>query len=382
MIDTIIEQIDPRKIVNQWYSRPILLRDEHIVREGFLQNGYVSTYLISCRVATVPEIQKFFEKEPHGYTSQKAAEVARTVMRGDTTRKAGDYRFCYDGHIRKSVSIQLMNEGALQKDFKLKSELVMSMPVQDEIAYGLSRNAPHSFCVPLSFLATLLRCHDYDVELNIWLRKRRQKCLSATEVARRLVSSTTKGFQDDKAMKKRTETKRQILGISRKLPSSTVEFLRKFICNDEEGLQMAFTLANMRAVPRTLTEEEFLMLMKRFIRYYQDCLPSPKPLLPKDVSTQVIHLRRAIEELEKFKKLCEYDEIPNEMHTVAERITATQMLDLEMQENAFSKALLLPLETACRNLVPNGTNHLEIARKNCKKHRNKTVQNQFYPTDL
>ena len=217
--------------------------------------------------------------------------------------------------------------------------------------------------MPLSFLATLLRCHEYDVELNIWLSQRRQKHLSATEVARRLVSSTVRGVQDDKVMSKQTETKRQILGVARKLPVSTVDYLRDFMCNDDGGLQVAFTLANLRAIPKRVTAEECLMLVKRFIRYYQDCLPSPKPLLPKDVSTQLVQIRRAIKELEKFKTLCDYDEIPNEMTTIAERMTCTQLLDIQMQEHAFSKHLIQPLETACRNLVPNGTNHLEIARK-------------------
>ena len=126
--DTVTEFVDPCKIVNLWYSRPILSRDEDIVREGFLKNGYISTYLISCRVATVPEIQLLFEREPHCYTPEKAAEVARAVIREETDGRAGGYRFCYDGHIRKRVAIQLVEEGVLIKDFKLKGELVMSMP--------------------------------------------------------------------------------------------------------------------------------------------------------------------------------------------------------------------------------------------------------------
>ena len=123
--DIVTEYLDPRKIVNLWYSRPILPRDEDIFREGFLQNGYISTYLISCRVATVPEIQSLFEREPHCYTPEKASEVARAVIREETDGRAGRYRFCYDGHIRRKVAIQLVDDGVLMKDFKLRAELVI-----------------------------------------------------------------------------------------------------------------------------------------------------------------------------------------------------------------------------------------------------------------
>ena len=256
------------------------------------------------------------------------------------------------------------------------------MPAQDEIAYRLSRNALHSLCVSLSFLATLLRCYEYDVELNNWLSQRQQKRLSATEVARRLVLSTARGFQDDKIMSKQTGTKRQILGVARKLPISTVDYLRDLMCNDDEGLQVALTLANLRAIPKRVRPEECLILVKRFIRYYPHCLPSPKPLHPKDVSTQLVQLRRAINELEKFKPLCDYDEIPNEMTTIAERMTCTQLLDIQMQEHAFNKHIIPPHETACRNLVPNGTNHLEIARKRLEKYPKRAVSPQVCSNNL
>lgn len=41
----------------------------------------------------------------------------------------------------------------------------------------------------------------------------------------------------------------------------------------------------------------------------------------------------------------------------------TQLLDQELTENAFKPDILEPLVNACRNLVPNGTNHLSIAEQ-------------------
>lgn len=365
--------VDPRKIVNTFFSRPILPKDKEVVKQGFYQNGYIDSYLISCRYAKAPEIEAFFRRAPHCYSSEKAAEVTRATMRQGNS---GGYMFCYDGHIRKFVSIDLIEENFLSINFKLKSSLHRSTSPQDEIAFSLSRNSVHSFCVPLSFLLTLLRCHDYDIEANAPRRAMKQKVLSATEVGKRMVLSISKIVSNEKAVSKIAETRRQVLGITRKLPISVIEFLRSFVSNDDEGLQVCFTLANLRAIPKSVTEEQSLYLIKRFIRYYETCLPTPKPIHGKDVAHQLVHVRRAERELEKFKKLCEYDVIPEEMETLSQRMLCTQLLDVEMAENAQNDHLFEPLETACRNLVPNGTNHLEIAFRKLPRDEGNELQDK------
>lgn len=64
---------------------------------------------------------------------------------------SGGHCFCYDGHIRKFVSIELTEEGFLEVGFKLKAAIYPAMSIEDEIALSLSHNLTNDFCVPLSF---------------------------------------------------------------------------------------------------------------------------------------------------------------------------------------------------------------------------------------
>lgn len=288
-----IEHVDPKKIVNVFFSRPVLPADKAIVKEGFLSNGYQHTYLISCRPASAPEVESFLRQE-HEYSPEKAAAVTKTVM---AKGESGGYRFCYDGHIRKYVSIDLIDEGILAPNFKLKSSLHHDMSPEEAIAFSLSKNSVQSFCVPLTFLVTFLRCHEYDYEVNASRTVKRQKPLSATEVGRRMVSCNGKNIVEDKLLSKQAETKRQILGVCRRLPPGTVDFLRDFLVEDIDGLHVSFTLANLRAIPRNVSDEECLCLVKRIVRYYETCLPSPKPIHPKNLPEQLVNVRRAEQEL-------------------------------------------------------------------------------------
>lgn len=46
-----------------------------------------------------------------------------------------------------------------------------------------------------------------------------------------------------------------------------------------------------------------------------------------------------------LKEICNYDEIPNEILWIVEQMTGTQLLDMDMQKIAFSRHLLLSLES-------------------------------------
>lgn len=77
-----------------------------------------------------------------------------------------EYFYAYDGLIRKRSLIELTEDGILEPGFKLKSKLMEHLSRDDEIAYTISVNGTHEFSVPLSFLALLLRCREYDDVVN------------------------------------------------------------------------------------------------------------------------------------------------------------------------------------------------------------------------
>lgn len=235
------------------------------------------------------------------------------------------------------------------------------MSIQDEIALSLSHNLTNEFCVPLSFLATLIRCHDYDQAVNAERRLKGQNLYSASEVGKFMVQSTAGRVKSDKAIAKMAETRRQILGVSRKLPHVVFEYFRNMMSQDKEGLQVALTMSNLRAVPRKLQYEEYVYLTKRMVRFYENCLPTPKPLHGKDVPDQVVSLHRAQGEIEKFMKLCDYEKLPAELATIENRMLCTQILDDELAENTVKEQLFAPIVDACRKFVPGGTDRLTIA---------------------
>lgn len=49
-----------------------------------------------------------------------------------------------------------------------------------------------------------------------------------------MISSTTNGLADDKTKSRMAETRRQIIGICRKLPLSVVDYLNKVTMNNSE----------------------------------------------------------------------------------------------------------------------------------------------------
>lgn len=169
--------VDPRKIVNEFCARPVARGDSNVVMEGFKQNGYVDTNLISCRLTTYPELKAFFRRHPYNYSPEKADEVTRTEMeKGEGL----DYYYCFDGHIRKYVCIELMSEGILDSSFRLKSIVKLNMSKEEEIAYSVAVNGNNEFSVPIPFLALLLRCREYDGIIN----KGKLKPLSGVEAGK------------------------------------------------------------------------------------------------------------------------------------------------------------------------------------------------------
>ncbi len=66
-----------------------------------------------------------------------------------------------------------------------------------------------------------------------------------------------------------TETRRQVIGINSKLPISALRYLDALQQNNAVSAEAAFTMANMKAVPKGLTNEEavvFLIKMSHFNR--------------------------------------------------------------------------------------------------------------------
>lgn len=316
--------------------------------------------LTSSRYATAPEIESFYRRPPHGYSADRASEVTRSYMQQGNS---GGHIFCYDGHVRKFVSIRLTERGVLVPGFRLKSLLLPQLSKQDEIALSLSQNSANEFCVPLSFLTTLLRCHDYDQAANAIRPQRKQKILSATEVGRAMVTRAASKVVDKKAIAKMAETRRQILGITRKLPPCVIEYFRELTAQDSDGLQAAFTIANLKAVPKNIQPQESLSLVKRMVKYYENSLPVPKPLQARDITDQLVNVRRALGEVEKFNTLCDYECVPTELQTLVDRILTTQILDDDLADNSLKEKLFKPLADGCRNLVTGGTQHLGIATR-------------------
>lgn len=224
--------VDPRKIVNDSFSRPVTAKDIAIVKKGFYQHGYISSYLIACRYAKAPETEAFFMREPHCYSQEKAEEATKSAMKQG---QSGGYFFCLDGLIRKYVSFELIDEQFLSSEFKLVSSLHPSMPTEDEIAFALSRNSLNEFSVPLSFLVTLLRSHDYDSAVNAERRAKKQKVLQASEVGKPMVLGAAYGMADSKAIDKVAQSRRQILGVSRRVPGSSVSYFRELVALEGGG---------------------------------------------------------------------------------------------------------------------------------------------------
>lgn len=321
-----IVEFDPPKIVNQHCVLPVLPGDISIVKEGLRLNGYVDSFLIACRYATAPEIEHFYQFKPYNYRPEKAASVTRAAMQQGNS---GGHFYCYDGHIRKFASIELIEENIFAPSFRLKSLLKCHLSTEDEIAYSLSRNGTQEFSVPLSFLGLLLRCYDYDEAVNTG----KSKPLSAAEVGKRMVACSTNGVVDAKTKNKLAETRRQILGIRRKLPVSVIAFFRTVALKDS-GAQLAFTVANLKCIKGKSSGEVVLALVKRLVYFYENYLPSPKPLQPMFLPDQIVSIQRALLEVDKFKKLCEFDDMPIELDIVVNNMKNTQDFYDEMADNA------------------------------------------------
>lgn len=159
------------------------------------------------------------------------------------------------------------------------------------------------------------------------------------------------------------ETRRQILGITRRIPACVISYFRELLSGDTGGLQVSFTMANLKAIPKGLNPEETLALVKRMSTFYENGLPVPKSLQAKEVPEQIVNIRRAAEEIRKFKSLCEYDELPEELAVLADRMLSSQVIDDRLAENCFKETLLPQIATACRNLVTGGSQRVATAER-------------------
>lgn len=116
----------------------------------------------------------------------------------------------------------------------------------------------------------------------------------------------------------------------------------------------------MKAIRGKVTESECLAVVKRMARFYETSLPVPRPIQPRLVPEELINVRRALAEVAKFKRLCEYETVPDELAGVVENMVCTQSYD-ELCQNLALDDLLPSLFEACKNTVPSGTVHLSIA---------------------
>lgn len=69
-----------KKIVKEFCTRPVLSKHRDLIKSAIKEHGYNGSHLISCRSATFPEIQVFYQRPPYGYSEEKSASVATTAM--------------------------------------------------------------------------------------------------------------------------------------------------------------------------------------------------------------------------------------------------------------------------------------------------------------
>ena len=176
--------------------------------------------------------------------------------------------------------LKLVKSKKLKLSFRLPCLLGRYLNEEDEIEFSISCNAVNEFSVPLSPLTLLMRCHSFDEAANSSHSKR----LSATDVAKRMVQFSSSDMLASYAKAKLAETRRQYLSISHRLQSLTVEFFNILLETDEAGLEKAFNISNLKAIPKSLSKTEQLLLVKRIIKAYETSLSSRKAITASDVT--------------------------------------------------------------------------------------------------
>lgn len=357
--DAPVIRVDPAKIVNEFGCRPVLGHHIHVVKTSMKRNPAVSNNLVSVRTATVPEIEAFF-KRVHQYSDEKAAAVAKSTQEQEN---AGGYLYAYDGHIRKFSALELIEENFFKPGFRFKGLLLRHLSRDEEIAYSLACNASNDAAIALTPVDNLLLCHEYDLVVNKG-RNGNQKWISAVEVSKKMVSVQSSDATSEDAMKGIAETRRQYLSVSRRLPKQVMKYFQDLVSTDAKGLQGAFTIANLKAIKKTVPEEQILCLVKRMAKYYETCLPSPKPMHKNQVPTELVNIGRALGQVSRFMEMCEFESMPVELDKLVHSMTNTQVLDKELTENANKDILFPPLARLCEERVPGGTNRIALGESN------------------
>ena len=314
------------------------------------------------RVATFPEITLLYQQDPFQYSKEKAEEVAGTALQSED---ADGHTYVYDGHLRRIAVMELLDRGKLEKGFLLPCLLGRHLPEDEEIAFSISCNAVNEFSVPLSPLALLMRCYDFDESVN----KNRSKALSASDVAKKLVSYSSSDMVTKTVKSKMAETRRQYLSVSRRLSPETTTHLRMLLSTDKDGLERAFDISNLKSIPKNLLPSSQLSLVKRMVKAFETSLPTRKAFSALEVTNQVTQIKRAAKEIEKFLGLCNFEKILSELERFVDTMMNTQQFDVKIAANANLDKILPPLGDACKNLVPGGTNRISLSEKEDSEHQ-------------
>ncbi len=321
---------DPRLIVNTRCVRPVTAYHVRFLRDGFLRNGYVAANLITCRTPTAREISDFYTREPYLCQRFEAEERAQAELKKPD---AGGHVYCIDGLHRRKVALDLMERQEYSEDFRLWGRLVRNLSAEKEIALSIALNSSNEYNIRLSPCSLVLQCNRYDTVVN---SSEKSKALSAAEVGRRMVQCTgNETQQSEKNVKAMAETRRQVIGISRKLPIGALKYLDSLQETNPKNAEAAFTIANLKAVPKHLTDEEAVSLLKRMNNFYKTQIPVPKSMPPHEVRENAACVHQAIKAIESFKTLCEYTALPRELEHLAAQMKYTDKHDNSLADCSY-----------------------------------------------
>ncbi len=339
-------------------NRPVTSHHVDFLKEGFLSNGYVPNNLITCRVPTANEISEFYTRKPHNLSVAHAEERAHDVLK---VPNAGGHVYVIDGLHRREVVLQLMEDHVYPQDFRLQARLVKAMCPEEDIALSFHLNSTNDYPIKLSACAMVVQCSRYDELIN----KSEESKLTASEVARRMVQTAGgEHVLSETSMKRMVEARRQVLGVSRKLPISALQYLESLQQSNPQSSESAFTISNLRSVPRLLSDEEALSLLNRMNNFYLTSIPVPKAMPPDNVSKSCFVVRRAIQAIKSFQKLCGFPELPEELKYFAGQMKNTAKHDQALYECYYNGEVLFEdLALECEKKVPGGAEKVMIARK-------------------
>ncbi len=359
MMDADIVHIDPRLIVNSFGVRPVTTYQVKELKDAIRRNGYVSSSLITCRLPTAQEIAAFYREAPHCLSITEAEIRAQDILKQP---QSNGHFYCIDGLHRKKAILELIDEKCFQEGLRILARVVKDLGKEYEIALSISLNSSNEYCIKLSTCALVLQCNKYDEIVN---SNGRKKPLSAAEVARRMVQcgGLDKHLSESTA-RAMAETRRQVIGISRKLPELALRYLERVQGANDNSAEAAFTISNLKAVPKILTSDEALSLMKRFRHFYKTQAPIQKPMPAKNVPTTCVYIRRAINAVNNFLKLCEFAKMPPELEYFTDQMKNTNKHDEALSDCLYDTDFLYDdLVLECEKKVTGGAAKVMIAKK-------------------